>query len=52
MPDDSVPDDAAVFVDTAAAHGITALDAISTAIAGKPWLPAALCQLMPIHGLP
>ena len=28
------------YLDTAAAHGITALDAISTAIAGKPWLRA------------
>ena len=27
------------YLDTAAAHGITALDAISTAIAGNPWLP-------------
>ena len=27
------------YLDSAAAHGITALDAISTAIAGKPWLP-------------
>ena len=27
------------YLDTAAAHGVTALDAISSAIAGKPWLP-------------
>ena len=27
------------YLDTAAAHGITALDAIRSAIAGKPWLP-------------
>jgi hypothetical protein len=27
------------YLDTAAAHGITALDAISSALAGKPWLP-------------
>jgi hypothetical protein len=27
------------YLDSAAAHGITALDAISSAIAGKPWLP-------------
>jgi transposase len=27
------------YLDTAAAHGITALDAVSGAIAGKPWLP-------------
>jgi hypothetical protein len=27
------------YIDTAAAHGITALDAIRDAIAGKPWLP-------------
>jgi hypothetical protein len=26
------------YLDTAA-HGITALDAISTVLAGKPWLP-------------
>ena len=27
------------YLDSAAAHGITALDAIAIAIAGKPWLP-------------
>jgi hypothetical protein len=27
------------YLDSAAAHGTTALDAISSAIAGKPWLP-------------
>ena len=27
------------YLDTAAAHGITALDAIRDAIAGQPWLP-------------
>jgi hypothetical protein len=27
------------YLETAAAHGITALDAISSAIAGRPWLP-------------
>jgi transposase len=27
------------YLDTAAAHGITALDAIRNAITGKPWLP-------------
>jgi hypothetical protein len=27
------------YLDTAAAHSVTALDAISSAIAGKPWLP-------------
>ena len=27
------------YLDTAAAHGITALDAISSAVTGKPWLP-------------
>jgi len=27
------------YLDSAAAHGITALDAIRSAIAGKPWLP-------------
>jgi transposase len=28
------------YLDSAAAHGVTALDAISSAIAGNPWLPA------------
>jgi transposase len=27
------------YLDSAAAHGISALDAITTAIAGRPWLP-------------
>jgi len=27
------------YLDTAAAHGITALDAIRSALEGKPWLP-------------
>jgi transposase len=27
------------YLDTAAAHGVTALDALSSAITGKPWLP-------------
>jgi transposase len=27
------------YLDSAAAHGITALDAISSAITGNPWLP-------------
>jgi len=27
------------YLDTAAAHGITALDAVAVALAGKPWLP-------------
>jgi hypothetical protein len=27
------------YLDSAAAHGVTALDAITSAIAGKPWLP-------------
>jgi transposase len=27
------------YLDTAAAHGVTALDAIRDALAGKPWLP-------------
>ena len=27
------------YLDTAAAHGITALDAIRDALTGKPWLP-------------
>jgi hypothetical protein len=26
------------YLDSAAAHGVTALDAISGALAGKPWL--------------
>jgi hypothetical protein len=28
------------YLDSAAGHGLTALDAIHTALAGKPWLPA------------
>ena len=28
------------YLDSAAAHGITALDAITTALTGNPWLPA------------
>ena len=28
------------YLDSAAAHGITALDAIRSALSGKPWLPA------------
>jgi hypothetical protein len=27
------------YLDSASAHGVTALDAISSALAGKPWLP-------------
>jgi len=27
------------YLDSAAAHGVTALDAIASALAGKPWLP-------------
>ena len=27
------------YLDSAAAHGVSALDAVSTALAGKPWLP-------------
>jgi len=29
------------YLDSAANHGLTALEAISTALAGRPWLPAA-----------
>lgn len=29
------------YLDSAANHGLTALDAISAALAGSPWLPAA-----------
>jgi transposase len=29
------------YLDSAASHGLTALDAITQALAGKPWLPAA-----------
>ncbi len=29
------------YLESAASHGLTALEAISTALAGKPWLPAA-----------
>ena len=28
------------YLESAASHGLTALEAISTALAGKPWLPA------------
>src|SRR5216684_6637881 len=28
------------YLDSAANHGVTALDAITSALAGKPWLPA------------
>jgi transposase len=28
------------YLDSAVAHGLTALDAVSSALAGKPWLPA------------
>jgi len=43
------------YLDTAAAHGVTALDAISSALAGKPWLPPLraihLCQFAdPVNG--
>ena len=27
------------YLDSAAAHGVSALNAVSTALAGKPWLP-------------
>ena len=38
---------------SAAAHGITALDAIRTAIEGKPWLPPPpRRELTPIHRTP
>ena len=30
------------YLDSAANHGLTALDAITSALAGKPWLPATL----------
>ena len=41
------------YLDSAAAHGITALDAIRNAIAGKPWLPPLpAVSLTPIHGTP
>ena len=41
------------YIDTAAAHGITALDAISGALIGKPWLPPLqAASLTPIHGIP
>ena len=28
------------YLDSAAAHGLTALEAITAALSGKPWLPA------------
>ena len=41
------------YLDTAAAHGITALDAIRGALTGKPWLPPLpAASLTPIHGTP
>ena len=41
------------YLDSAAAHGITALDAIRTAIEGKPWLPPTpRRELTPIHRTP
>ena len=41
------------YLDSAAAHGITALDAIRTAIEGKPWLPPPpRRELTPIHRTP
>jgi len=41
------------YLDSAAAHGITALDAIRDALAGKPWLPPLPARpLTPIHGTP
>jgi hypothetical protein len=33
------------YLETAANHGLTALDAISIALAGKPWLPAAITEV-------
>jgi transposase len=35
------------YLDSATAHGLTALEAITTALTGKPWLP-----LLPTVGLP
>ena len=35
------------YLDSATAHGITALDAITTALAGKPWLPLPLGAAVP-----
>jgi transposase len=46
------------YLDSAAAHSVTALDAIAGALAGRPWLPplpATACPrpcLTPIHGTP
>ncbi|HXZ75654.1 MAG TPA: hypothetical protein VEH31_32950, partial [Streptosporangiaceae bacterium] len=35
------------YLDTAAAHGTAAFDAISSAIGGKPWLPPLPAKLSP-----
>ena len=40
------------YLDSAAAHGITALDAIRTAIEGKPCTATPHRELIPIHGIP
>ena len=41
------------YLGTAAAHGITALDAISSAVTGKPWLPPTpRPRLTPLPGTP
>jgi transposase len=40
------------YLDTAAAHDITALNAIRAALAGKPWLPPLPAVASPIHGAP
>jgi transposase len=40
------------YLDSAAAHGITALDAIRDAIVGKPSYRHSRHRLMPVHGIP
>jgi hypothetical protein len=35
------------YLDSAAAHGLTALEAITAALSGRPWLPAAAAAARP-----
>lgn len=37
------------YLDSAAAHGLTALDAVSAALAGRPWLPALPSVALPVN---
>jgi hypothetical protein len=33
------------YLDSAASHGLTALDAVTTALNGKPWLPLPAIEI-------